>query len=37
VVYRDRIGAAGAREETYELQDVEVREIGDLTRIMNQN
>jgi hypothetical protein len=37
VVYRDRISATGTREQTYELQGVEVGQIEDLTRIMNQN
>jgi hypothetical protein len=37
VIYRDRFNELGVREQTYELEDTEVKKIEDLTKIMNQN
>ena len=36
IVYRDRIGEGGRREESYELVETKVKSVGDLTRAMAQ-
>ena len=36
VIYRDRMGEGGKREESYELVETRVKTVADLTRVMHQ-